>query len=87
MLRDDTPLPPTPPPSVDTLSALNDVAYLDFRTAYNRMYLDVNDINNDPYSDLVIDSKFYDMFSLPSILNDNASPIFLSINIQSLMSR
>ncbi len=87
MLRDDTPLPPTPPPSVDTLSALNDAAYLDFRTAYNRMYLDVNDINNDPYSDLIIDSKFYDMFSLPSILNDNASPIFLSINIQSLMSK
>ena len=87
MLRDDTPLPPSPPPPVDTLSALNNAAHLDFRTAYNRMYLDVNDINNDPYSDLIIDSKFYDMLSLPSIVNDNASPILLSINIQSLMSK
>jgi hypothetical protein len=46
-----------------------------------------NDDSIDPYSDLIIDSKYYDMYTLPSILNDSDSPIFLSINIQSLMSK
>jgi hypothetical protein len=84
-----TPPPPRPPPppTVDNLSALNDAAYLDFRTVYNHVYQDVNDNLNDPYSDLTINSKFYDVYSLPTILNDNLSPIFLSINIQSLMSK
>ncbi len=72
---------------MDNLAALNDAAYLDFRTAYNHVYQDVNDITNDPYSELIIDSKYYDIYSLPTILHDNVSPIFLSINIQSLMSK
>ncbi len=46
-----------------------------------------NDDTIDPYSDLIIDSKYYDMYTLPSILNDSDSPIFLSINIQSLLSK
>ncbi len=34
-----------------------------------------------------INSKYYDMYTLPSISNDDNSPIFLSINIQSLNSK
>jgi hypothetical protein len=51
------------------------------------VYHDENDNTNDPYSELTIDSKYYDVYSLPTILHDNVSPIFLSINIQSLMSK
>jgi hypothetical protein len=70
----------------DSLAVLNDAAHLDFRTVYNQSVQD-NDDSIDPYSDLIIDSKYYDMYTLPSILNDSESPIFLSINIQSLMSK
>ncbi len=94
MLRDVPPLnppphppPPSPPPPVyDTIAVLNDAAHLDFRTVYNQSVHE-NDDSIDPYSELVIDSNYYDMYTLPSILNDNVSPIFLSINIQSLMSK
>jgi hypothetical protein len=46
-----------------------------------------SDIDNDPYSNIQINSQFYDMHSFPSILNNGTSPIFLSINIQSLTSK
>ena len=41
----------------------------------------------EPYSNINITSKYYDMYTLPSILTDDKSPIFLSINIQSLNSK
>jgi hypothetical protein len=79
--------PPPSPPIVDILADLNEAAYLDFRTAYNRLSHNNNDDVNDPYEDLIIDSKFYDINTISTILHDNVSPIYLSINIQSLMSK
>jgi hypothetical protein len=73
------PPPAPPPPPGNSLNILNTAANLDFRTAYNHLYID-HDIENDPYSNLQLNSKFYDMDSLPSILQDDSSPIFLSIN-------
>jgi len=75
---------PSPPP--DSINVLNDTANLDFRTVYANLYRDF-DYDNDPYSNVVISSKYYDMCSLPAQLNGHDSPLFLSINIQSLNSK
>jgi hypothetical protein len=83
------PPPPTspPPPPVDSLTVLNNAADLDLKYSYDLMLRDFDDNVFEPYSNVVITSKYYDMYTLPSILNDDKSPIFLSINIQSLNSK
>jgi exonuclease III len=78
---------PPPPPPVYSLLALNNAADLDFMYNYNSILGDFDDNNFEPYLNVDINSKFYDMYNLPSILNDESSPIFLSINIQSLKSK
>ncbi len=78
---------PPPPPPADPLLALNNAADLDFMYNYNTILRDFNDNNFEPYLNVDINSKFYDMYNLPSIVNDENSPIFLSINIQSLNSK
>ncbi len=80
-----TPLPPSPP-APDSISALNDSANLDFRTVYANLYRDF-DLDNNPYSNVVLSSNYYDMYSLSTQLREHDSPLFLSINIQSLNSK
>ncbi len=83
---DAPPPPPPPPPSppLDSISVLNNSANLDFRTVYGNAIRNF-DPDNDPYSNVVISSKFYDMYSLS--VHEQDSPLFLSINIQSLNSK
>ncbi len=81
-----TPPRPPPPPAPDSISVLNDSANLDFRTVYANLYRDF-DFDNDPYSNVVLSSNYYDMYSLPTQLREHDSPLFLSINIQSLNSK
>ncbi len=81
------PPPPPPPPPVDSLTVLNNAADLDFKSSYDLMLRESDDNVFEPYSNIAITSKYYDMYTLPSILNDDKSPIFLSINIQSLNSK
>ncbi len=93
-----TPTPPphspTPPPQAlvimsvncEYIDALNNNLDLDFFPGYNRDYVDPN-INDDPYFGTKCNSKFYDIQSLSSEEFIRNSPIFLSINIQSLQSK
>jgi hypothetical protein len=81
------PPPPPPPPPVDSLTVLNNAADLDFKSSYDLMPREFDDNVFEPYSNITITSKYYDMYTLPSIFNDDKSPIFLSINIQSLNSK
>jgi len=62
---------------------LNNRADLDFKHSYNDAYVDGN-LNDDPYFGVNISSKFYD---IPSLSLAKLGPVFLSINIQSLMSK
>ncbi len=88
--------PPSPTPQVyiqymmaennDFIDALNDNAELDFFTGYNRDYYD-DEVNDDPYFGTQCVSKFYDVLSLSSEEFIRMSPIFLSLNIQSLQSK
>ncbi len=84
MILGDSPPPPPHPP--DSLSEFNNALNLDFRTLYDRTYRDF-DLDNDPYSNVEIDSKYYDMYSIPVDINSHNAPLFLSINIQSLNSK
>jgi hypothetical protein len=84
---DSPPRPPTPPVlSADCVSSFNNAEELDFRTYYADITRDEND-DVDPFLNININSKYYDMYSLPSILNDSTSPIYFSVNIQSLNSK
>ncbi len=77
--------PPPPPPPYDVLYDFNCNLELDFQHKYNLLYNDEN-LNDDPYSNINITSKFYDVNSL-SQLCANGQPIYLSLNIQSLNSK
>ncbi len=86
---------PTPPPpqalvimrvNCEYIDALNNNLDLDFFPGYNRDYVDPN-INDDPYCGTKCNSKFYDIQSLSCEEFIRNSPIFLSINIQSLQSK
>ena len=86
--------PPSPPPPAippcmfqpdNDLVTLNSLAELDFFTSYNQYYRDVI-VNDDPYYGIEINSVFHDIHSLSNICSAHKS-IFLSINIQSLMSK
>ena len=68
------------------IDALNSDVGLDFFTAYNRDYVDPL-IDDDPYFGIQISSKFYDVESLANTNFIKKSPLFVSINIQSLQSK
>ncbi len=65
---------------------LNSSADLDFFSSYNRLYRDL-DVNDDPYYGLNISSSYHDPISLSMLCNNRKSSVFLSINIQSLLSK
>jgi hypothetical protein len=50
------------------------------------IYRDAN-VNEDPYSNVKINSKFYDMSSIQPHSFGNLSPLYMSVNIQSLNSK
>jgi hypothetical protein len=54
--------------------------------AYNRTIDDTNELNN-PYSNVLLDSKFYTVDTLCNSHLATESPLYLSINIQSLNSK
>jgi hypothetical protein len=81
-----TPSPHPPAQNADCVNVLNDAEELDFRTQYDIVFRE-GDLNDDPFAGININSKFYYMYTLPSILKDDVSPIYLSINIQSLNSK
>ncbi len=85
-MQGDVPPPPPAPQASDCLNILNATADLDFRQLYEQTIRD-HDSVIDPYSDMVINSKFYDLNSLSQCLENVKSPVFLSINIQSLNSK
>ncbi len=70
----------------DLIVALNGNAELDFFTGYNRDYYN-DEVNDDPYFGTQCVSKFYDVLSLSNEEFIRTSPIFLSLNIQSLQSK
>ncbi len=69
---------------INSIDALNAMLDLDFFTVYNRNYRDKM-INDDPYFE--ISSLFHDSTSLSNACAKYKSSVFLSINIQSLMSK
>ncbi len=68
------------------LNVINAKADLDFFTSYNTVYRDEN-LNDDPFYGINLNSKFHDTDSLAELCNLNKSSIYLSINVQSLMSK
>ena len=68
------------------LDSINQQADLDFFTAYNRVYID-NEVNDDPYFGVNLSSCYHTSSSLADLCNNEKSPIYLSINIQSLLSK
>jgi hypothetical protein len=85
------PLPPPPPTPIMVqvnydLDSINHQADLDFFTAYNGVYVD-NDINDDPYFGVNLSSCYHTNSSLADLCSNVKSPIYLSINIQSLLSK
>jgi len=65
---------------------LNSSADLDFFSLYNRLYRDF-EVNDDPYYGLNMSSSYHDPISLSMVCNNRKSSVFLSINIQSLLSK
>jgi exonuclease III len=90
------PIPTPPPPSPPhiflmyrinaDLSGINEKAELDFFSSYNVVYRD-NILNDDPYFGIKLNSKFHDIDSLASLCRLNKNAIYLSLNVQSLMSK
>ena len=78
------------PHGLDTLN--NDVKH-DFSLTIRQMLAndyddnDVNDMDLNPYSNLVLQSHFYDLDSLTANFNHCNKPLFININIQSLLSK
>ena len=68
------------------IAGLNSRDDLDFETGYTREYRD-DDLNDDPYFGLNINSKYHDATSLGDLCNEKNIPLFLSFNIQSLHSK
>jgi len=68
------------------IATLNLSADLDFFTLYNRLYRDLV-INDDPYYGINMSSSYHDSASLSTMCINRKSSVFLSINIQSLMSK
>ena len=70
----------------DTLKSLNDNISLDI---YNKIINHIIDDNNDNnlYEDINIDSQFYDLDTFINRFANSKSPLFINLNIQSLMSK
>jgi hypothetical protein len=84
---------PNPPPTLLlshvndlNLDALNSQADLDFFSSYNNIYRDIA-VNDDPYYGINISSNFHDKQSLSNTCANEKNGMYLSINIQSLMSK
>ncbi len=71
---------------LNELESLNNQAELEFFTYYDNEFRD-NAVNDDPYYGINLSSKFYDLDTLSSLCSKEKSAIYLSINIQSLMSK
>jgi len=72
--------------NADYIDALNRMAELDFFTEYNREYHDV-EIDDDPYFGINVNSKFYDLDNLAATEFVKSTPLYISLNIQSLQSK
>jgi len=68
------------------LNVLNAQAELDFFTSYNEVYRDDN-LNDDPFFGVNLNSNFHDIESLADICKQSKRSIYLSLNVQSLMSK
>jgi hypothetical protein len=68
------------------LDSLNHNNSLDFLHIHSDSFNN-NQLYDNPYSNLTINGKFYDTESFTLIPNIKNSPIYLSINIQSLNSK
>ena len=79
------PLPPPPTGNNTGLLSLESNNDLDFRFQYEALYNDEN-LYEDPYSNINLCSKFYDMDSVLN-LSANGHSLYLSLNIQSLNSK
>ena len=67
----------------DSLTVINNREDLCFWQGYNRIYRDT-DLNDDPYFGVQISCNYHNLTSLSETVNE---PIFLSVNIQSLLSK
>jgi len=72
--------------NADHIDALNRKAELDFFTEYNREYHDV-EVDDNPYFGINVNSKYYDIENLAATEFVKATPLYISINIQSLQSK
>jgi hypothetical protein len=87
------PLSPLPPPHtppmlnnrMPSVIELENNAELDFRKVYNEVFQDEN-LFDDPYANVTLDSKFYNLDTIESIRN-SGNALYLSLNIQSLNSK
>jgi exonuclease III len=68
------------------LNIINTQAELDFFTSYNEVYRDDN-LNDDPFFGVNLNSSFQDIESLADICKQSKRSIYLSLNVQSLMSK
>ncbi len=59
---------------------------MDFFTSYNAVYRD-NILNDDPFFGINLESSYHDIDSLANLCNQKKSAIYLSLNVQSLMSK
>jgi hypothetical protein len=83
------PLPHSPSyvmPIVNDLDTLNLRADLDFFSVYNSIYVD-EAVNDDPYFGVKLSSKFHSIESLSSLCSNQKSAVYLSLNVQSLLSK
>jgi exonuclease III len=65
---------------------LNSRAELDFFTEYNREYVD-QEVDDDPFYGINVSSIFYDSTSLSAAEFIKNTPLYISLNIQSLQSK
>jgi hypothetical protein len=73
-------------PVINDLDAINSRADLDFFTVYNNLYVD-EVVNDDPYFGVKLSSKYHSIESLSSLCNNQKSAVYLSLNVQSLLSK
>ena len=71
----------------DHLTLLNGNAQLNLQHTLSTFHADEDEDENSLYSDITIDSQFYDTDSFITKFRNHNKPIFLNINIQSLNSK
>ena len=71
----------------DHLTLLNGNAKLNLLHTLSTFHADEDEDENSLYSDITIDSQFYDTDSFITKFSNHNKPIFLNINIQSLNSK